>query len=105
MENSYWNVSSDKMGNPTHHQEDAAQVHEVQKKVSDDYVIAQITPVDRFQANLKNGQKIRLGCWVLLRHKQTGEELITGAICMNSSISASLTLAIDLPDFDKFSPL
>lgn len=69
------------------------------------YDMVQIAPVERFNCLLKNGQKLRLGCWVMLRHKETGEMVITGALSTPSSPNGRLSLAMDLKDFDKFSPM
>lgn len=66
------------------------------------YEIVQIAPVERFNCLLKNGQKLRLGCWVTLRHKKTGELIITGGLSTASSPQGQLTLAIDLRDFERF---
>ena len=74
------------------------------KKPSASYDIIQITPVERFNCVYKSGQKTRVTCWVLLRHRLTSEVVITGAISIAGS-GGKMTLAIDLPDVEKFSAM
>lgn len=73
-------------------------------KNSAQYDIVQIAPVERFNCVFKSGQKIRLTCWVMLRHKTSGEMIITGAVS-SPGASGRLTLAIDFQDVDKFAPM
>jgi hypothetical protein len=76
-----------------------------EKKPSSEYDIIQIAPVERFNVQFKSGSKQRLACWVMLRHKQTQEIVLTGAISPPNGGNGRLMLAIDLKDVDKFTAM
>ena len=73
-------------------------------KASAQYDIVSIAPAERFQCVFKNSQRLRVCCWVMLRHKESGEVAITAAVS-NSGSKGKMTLAIDLPDVDRFGPV
>lgn len=74
-------------------------------KPSVEYDVVQIAPVERFNVLFKSGTKLRLACWVMLRHKTTGEVVITGAVSPPNGANGRLMLVIDLKNVDKFSPM
>ena len=74
-------------------------------KPSAEYDIVQIAPVERFNVLFKSGTKLRLACWVMLRHKTTGEVVITGAVSPPNGANGRLMLSMDMKNVDKFSPM
>lgn len=74
------------------------------ERASAKYEIVSIVAADRFNVVFKHGSKMRLACWVHLRHKETGETLVTGGVSLPGS-GAQLTLAIDMEGIDRFIPM
>lgn len=103
---SFWSMGSraQAVDSSVENTSDMAIAASSEEKISSQYDVVQIAPVERFSCVFKSGQKMRVTCWVMLRHKTTGETLITGAVS-NPGSSGRMTLAIDLKDVDKFSPM
>jgi hypothetical protein len=103
---SFWSMSSRVQVAETSvdNDSDMATAASSEEKLSSQYEMVQIAPVERCSCVFKSGQKMRVTGGVMLRHKTTGETLITGAVS-NPGSNGRMTLAIDLKDVDKFSPM
>lgn len=101
-------VASNPVAAPVSREDDSSVIEVAAKSKADkpsaQYDVVQIAPAERFNLMFRGGQKTRLSCWVMLRHKTTGEIILTGAISRPGD-GGVMVLAIDMKDVDRFSAM